>query len=130
MKPTYLYTHMKRNSYDLYSKRERNSSRASWFNRTYRYIDVVWSIQNQDFENYHGQMHPVELESKDTSDSIPSVSNLDLLLSIVRAVNVINFHVTNFPVILSHRLYMYDTSELAPHIHVLFSRISSKLLKH
>ena len=34
---------------------------ASRFNFTYRYIDDVLSINNQEFENNLGQMYPVEL---------------------------------------------------------------------
>ena len=34
---------------------------ASQFNFTYRYIDDVLSINNQDFENYLGQMCPLSL---------------------------------------------------------------------
>ena len=55
---------------------------ASRFNFTYRYIDDVLSINNQEFENYLGQMYPVELEIKDTTESNTSASYLDLLLSI------------------------------------------------
>ena len=56
---------------------------ASRFNLTYRYIDDVLSINNQDFESYLGQMYPAELEIKDTKESTTSASYLDLLLSIV-----------------------------------------------
>ena len=37
---------------------------ASQFNFTYRYIDDVLSINNPDFENYLGQMYPLNLRSK------------------------------------------------------------------
>ena len=47
-------------------------------------FDDVFSINNHDFENYLGQMYPVELEIQDTTESITSVSYLDLLLSIRR----------------------------------------------
>ena len=57
---------------------------ASQFNFTYRYIDDVYSINNQDFENYLGQMYPPELEIKDTTESNTLASYLDLLLSIGR----------------------------------------------
>ena len=40
---------------------------ASQFNITYRYIDKVLSINNQ--ENYLGQMYPPELEIKDRTES-------------------------------------------------------------
>ena len=77
------------------------------FNFTYRYIDDVLSINNPEFENYLGQMYPVELEIKHSTESITSASYLDLLLSIGRdgqlhtSVNDkrddFNFHITNFP---------------------------------
>ena len=40
---------------------------ASLFNFTYWYIDDVLSINNQELDNYLGQMYPVELEIKDTT---------------------------------------------------------------
>ena len=59
---------------------------ASRFNLTYRYIDVVLSINNPEFENYLGQMYPAELEINDTRESTTSASYLYLLLSIGRDV--------------------------------------------
>ena len=47
---------------------------ASRFNFTYRYIDDVLSISNPEFENCLGQMYPVELEIKDTTESNNSAS--------------------------------------------------------
>ena len=49
---------------------------ASRFKFTYRYIDDVLSINNPEFENYLGQMSPIELEIKDTTDSNTSASYL------------------------------------------------------
>ena len=79
---------------------------ASWFNFTYRYIDDVLSINNQEFENYLDQMYPVELEIKDTTENNTSASYLDLLISIGRDGQLhtfiydkrdyFNFHITNF----------------------------------
>ena len=57
---------------------------ASRFNFTYRYINDVLSINNPEVENYLGQMYPVSLEIKDTTESNTSASYLDLLLSIRR----------------------------------------------
>ena len=57
---------------------------ASRFNLTNRYIDDVLSLNNQEFENYLGQMYSAEFEIKDTTESITSASYLDLLLSIGR----------------------------------------------
>ena len=85
---------------------------ASRFNFTYRYIDDVLYINNQEFENYLGQMYPVELEIKDTTESNTSSSYLDLLLSIGREGQLhtsiydkgddFNFHITNFPFLSSN----------------------------
>ena len=79
---------------------------TSRFNLTYRYIDDVLSIINPEFENYLGLMYPAELEIKDTTESITSVSYLNLLLSIRRDCqlhtsmndkrNYFIFHITNF----------------------------------
>ena len=85
---------------------------ASQFNFTYRYIDDVSSINNQDFENYLGQLYPAVLEIKDTTESNTSASYLDLLLSIESDGKLrtslydkrddFNFHVTNFPFLSSN----------------------------
>ena len=85
---------------------------ASQFNFTYRYIDDVLSINNQDFENYLGQMYPAELEIKDTTESNTSASYLDLLLSIQSDGQLrtslydkrdyFNFHITDFPFLSSN----------------------------
>ena len=79
---------------------------ASRFNFTYMYIDDVLSINNPEFENNLGQMYPVELEIKDTTESTTSAFYLDLLLSIVRDGQLhasiykkgdyFNFHFRNF----------------------------------
>ena len=50
---------------------------ASRFNFTYINIDDVLSINNTNFENHLGQMYPVELEIKDTTESNTSVSHID-----------------------------------------------------
>ena len=71
---------------------------ASRFNFTYRYIDYVLSINNPEFENYLGQMYPVELEIKDTTESNTSASYLDLLLSIGREVNFTLPFMTNLTI--------------------------------
>ena len=69
-------------------------------------------IADTEFENYLGQMYPVELEIKDTTESNTSTSYLDLLLSIGRdgqlntSINdkrdYFNFHITNFPFLSSN----------------------------
>ena len=77
----------------------------SRFNLTYRYIDDVLSINNPEFENYRGQMYPVELKIKDTTECTTSASYQDLLLPIGRHGQLhtsiydkrddFNFHITN-----------------------------------
>ena len=52
---------------------------ASRLNFTYRYIDVVLSI-NPDSKNYLDQMFPVVLEIKDTTEGDTSAAYLDSLL--------------------------------------------------
>ena len=79
----------------------------------HRFIaDDVLSINNPEFENYLGQMYPVELEIKDTTESNTSASYLDLLLSvwgdgqlhtsIYDKRDDFNFHITNFPFLSSN----------------------------
>ena len=125
---------------------------ASQFNLTYRYIDDVLSINNPEFENYLGQMYPVELEIKDTTESTTSASYLDLLLSIGRDGQLhtsiydkrddFNFHITNFPFLSSNipssPAYGVFISQLIRYARVCSSyecfilrarRLSSKLLK-
>ena len=85
---------------------------ASRFNFTYRYIDDVLSINNPKFENYLGQMYPVELEIKDTTESNTSASYLDLLQSIGRDGQLhtfifdkrddFDFNITNLPILSSN----------------------------
>ena len=79
---------------------------------TYRYIDDVLSINNQDFENYMGRMYPAELEIKGATESNTSYFYLDLPLSIGRDGQLrtslydkrddFNFHITNFPFLSSN----------------------------
>jgi hypothetical protein len=52
------------------------------FNHTYRYIDDVLSINNDNFQNYVHMIYPDELEIKDTKKSDISASYLDILLNI------------------------------------------------
>ena len=106
---------------------------ASRFNFTYRYIDDVLSINNPEFENYLGQMYPVELEIKDTTES--NTSYLDLLLSIGMDGQLhtsiydkrddFNFHITNVaifqprPLMASLFRSLYGMPGLAPRMDVL-----------
>jgi hypothetical protein len=49
------------------------------FNSTFRYIDDVLSINNDQFHSYVDSIHPSELEIKDTTESSTSASYLDVL---------------------------------------------------
>jgi hypothetical protein len=51
-------------------------------NSTFRYIDDVLSINNDQFHSYVDSIYPSELEIKDTTESSTSVSYLDVLLNI------------------------------------------------
>jgi hypothetical protein len=52
------------------------------FNSTFRYIDDVLSINNDQFHSYVDSIYPSELEIKDTTESSTSASYLDVLLNI------------------------------------------------
>ena len=100
---------------------------VSKFNFIYRYVDDVLSINNQDFENYLGQMYPPELEIKDKTESNTFVPLLDLLLSIGRDGQLhtslydkcddFNFHMTHVPFLSSNISY---SPGLGPLMNVLF----------
>ena len=62
--------------------REKKKSLAVAFNSTFRYIDDVLSINNNDFHSYVDSIYPNELEIKDTTESSMSASYLDILLNI------------------------------------------------
>ena len=49
---------------------------------TFRYIDDVLSINDNDFHSYVDSIYPNELEIKDTTESSMSASYLDILLNI------------------------------------------------
>jgi hypothetical protein len=51
------------------------------FNSTFRYIDDVLSINNDQFHSYADFIYPNELEIKDTTESSISDSYLDVLLT-------------------------------------------------
>ena len=112
---------------------------SSRFNLISRYIDDVLSVNNQEFEDYLDQMYPAEFQiKKDTTESITSVSYLDLLLSIGRELHTsiydkqdeFDFHITNVPLLSSNipsspaydvlTLSLYDTPGLVTRINVLF----------
>ena len=81
---------------------------ASQFNFTYRYIDDVLSINNPDFENYLGQIIPLNLISKTRRRATLLLPTWIYPLSIGRDGQLhtslydkrvdFNFHITNFSV--------------------------------
>ena len=108
--PSYFFTHEPECIQMLPSTdRKQLTSR---FNFIYRYIDDVLCINKPEFENYLGQIYPVELEIQDTTEGNNSVSYLDFLLSIWRHGQLhtsiydkrddFNFHITNFPFLSSN----------------------------
>ena len=62
--------------------RDNNKKLAVSFNHTFRYIDDVLSINNNNFHNYVHLIYPDELDIKDTTESDNSASYLDILLNI------------------------------------------------
>ena len=91
------------NGYELRLSISQQLSIASPFNFTFRYIDDIFFMHNQYFENCLGQIYPVEHEIKDTIESNDFPSFLDLLLSVRRVCQLqtsihdesedINFHI-------------------------------------
>ena len=67
--------------HSLCSQRERNSISVQ---SHLQYVDDVLSKNNKRFEIYLGHIYPVDIEIKDTSESITSAPYLDLQLSIWR----------------------------------------------
>jgi len=55
---------------------------ARFFNFTFRYIDDVLSLNNSRFGYFIDRIYPIELETKDTTDTDRSASYLDLHLEI------------------------------------------------
>ena len=83
---------------------------VSSFNLTYRYIDDELSINNQDFDNYMGQIYPAELEIKDHREHnfcfLPRFTSFDwgigqLHTSIYDKRDDFNFNITNFPFLMA-----------------------------
>ena len=85
---------------------------ASSFNLTFRYIDDVLSINNNNFHNYVHMIYPSELEIKDTTESRTCASYLDILLNIDKNGKLttklydkrddFKFPIVNFPYICSN----------------------------
>jgi hypothetical protein len=59
-----------------------NKPLAVAFNSTFRYIDDVLLINNDQFHSYVDPIYPNELEIKDTTESCTTASYLDVMLNI------------------------------------------------
>jgi uncharacterized protein YlbG (UPF0298 family) len=55
---------------------------AQTFNSSFNYLNYVLSLNNSQFGNYLLLLYPNELEVKDTTDTLKSVSYIDLHLEI------------------------------------------------
>ena len=55
---------------------------AIFFNFTFRYIDDDLSLNNSEISDYIERIYPIEIEIKDTTDTVKSTSYLDLHLEI------------------------------------------------
>ena len=87
--------------------RRKDKKLAIYFNSTFRYIDDVLSLNNSKFGDYVEQIYPIELEIKDTTDTVKSASYLDLHLEIDNEGRLItklydkrddfSFPIVNFP---------------------------------
>jgi hypothetical protein len=96
------------------------------FNSTFRYIDDVLSINNDQFHSYVDSIYPSELEIKDTTESSTSASYLDILLNIAASKKLTtqlydkrddsNFAFVNFP-------YICSTIPLSPAYGVYISQL-------
>ena len=84
---------------------------AASFNFTFRYIDDVLSLNNDEFHNHLHAIYPPELEIKETTESASSASYLDLLLSVSKGTlstklydkrDDFDFRIVNFPYISSN----------------------------
>ena len=95
--PTYFCTHTKQKAEFLKSLLSKKRVQlASLLNFTYRFIDNVLSIYNQENEYYLGHMYHVELKSKGTTESNTSASYLDLRLSIERDCKIHRYFVFSY----------------------------------
>ena len=62
--------------------RKKEQKLAISFNVTFRYIDDVLSLNNSKFGDYVEFIYPIELEIKDTTDTVKYASYIDLHLEI------------------------------------------------
>ena len=97
------------------------------FNFTYRYIDDVSFINNQEFENYLGQIYPVEFEIKIATKSYTSASDLDLLLSIEKNDH---FHTLPFMTKVTSKMstsFTFRSWVTTVHLHPPFASLSNSI---
>ena len=105
----FLYSYETYFSKGLLKKSEKNLAQS--FNFTFRYIDDVSSLNNSKFGNFVDRVYLIELEIKDTTDTVRSASYLDLHLEIESKGRLrtkpydkrddFNFPLMNFPVVCS-----------------------------
>jgi hypothetical protein len=91
---------------------EKKKSLVVAFNSTFRYIDDVLSINNNQFHTYVDSIYPYELEIKDTAECSTSASYLDILLKLNTSDKLasqlcdkrddFNFSIVNFPFLCSN----------------------------
>jgi hypothetical protein len=91
---------------------EKKKSLAVAFYSTFRYIDDVLSINNNQFHSYVDSIYPSELEIKDTTVSSTPASYLDVLLKLDTNGKIMtqlydkrddfNFSIVNFPYLCSN----------------------------
>ena len=62
--------------------RKKDKKLAISFNSTFRYIDDVLSLNHSKFGDYVERIYPIELEIKDTTDTVKSALYLDVHLEI------------------------------------------------
>ena len=83
-----------------------NLSLAGKFNRTFRYIDDLLTINNPDFSDYISKIYPNELELKQTTEGQGKCSYLDLNIKIINNKfttdlydkrEAFNFTIVNYP---------------------------------
>jgi hypothetical protein len=106
---------------------EKNKPLAVAFNSTFRYINDALSINSDRFHSYVDSIYPSELEIKDTTESSPSASYLDVLLNIDAGgklttqlymtngmISILPLSTSNMPVAKSHyhlwRIYLSTDS--------------------
>ena len=79
---------------------------AGKFNRTFRYIDDLLTINNSKFSDYISKIYPSELELKKTTESQGECSYLDLNIKIINSKfttdlydkrEAFNFNIVNYP---------------------------------